>query len=335
MKGFATGTAVVVALIAALTSASAAYATFSGENGRIAFRRYLNEDHTRGAIFTVKPDGSGILQVTHPGPNQVATEPDWSPNGRWIVYTVYPENDEDRSRILKIRPNGSDRRSLASACTGRCLMDGFPAWSPSGRRIAFQRGLGPSVHHNKLAALYVMWADGTHVRRVTQKGVSTFEDARYEDHAPAWAPGGKTLAFERFDRKTDRQAVFTVHVDGTSLRQITPWALDASQPDYSPHGRWILVRTHEASDTAGNIWLFRVKGLQRHRVTHAAAGTAKWLSSSFSPDGTRIQAGRVAIVGGEQQNADVFTLNLDGSGRLNVTNTPNRWESASDWGPKR
>jgi len=162
MKGFATGTAVVVALIAALTSASAAYATFSGENGRIAFRRYLNEDHTRGAIFTVKPDGSGILQVTHPGPNQVATEPDWSPNGRWIVYTVYPENDEDRSRIFKIRPNGSDRRSLASACTGRCLMDGFPAWSPSGRRIAFQRGLGPSVHHNKLAALYVMWADGTH-----------------------------------------------------------------------------------------------------------------------------------------------------------------------------
>ena len=58
--------------------------------------------------------------------------------------------------------------------------------------------------------------------RVTQKGVSTFEDARYEDHAPAWAPGGKTLAFERFDRKTDRQAVFTVHVDGTSLRQLTP-----------------------------------------------------------------------------------------------------------------
>ena len=37
MKGFVTGTAVVVALIAVLTSASAAYATFSGENGRIAF----------------------------------------------------------------------------------------------------------------------------------------------------------------------------------------------------------------------------------------------------------------------------------------------------------
>ena len=77
-----------------------------------------------------------------------------------------------------------------------------------------------------------------------------------------------------------------------------------------------------------------MNGLQRHRVTHAAAGTAKWLSSSFSPDGKRIQAGRVAIVDGEQQNADVFTLNLDGSGRLNVTNTPNRWESASDWGPE-
>ena len=85
--------------------------------GRFRCRRYLNEDHMRGAIFAVKPDGCGILQVTHPGPNQVATEPDWSPGRRWIVYTVYPENDDDRSRILKIRPNGSDRQSLASACT--------------------------------------------------------------------------------------------------------------------------------------------------------------------------------------------------------------------------
>ena len=146
-----------------------------------------------------------------------------------------------------------------------------------------------------------MRRDGTHLHRVTQKGASVTVDSRWEDHAPAWSPNGRQLAFERFDRKRDRQAVFTMHREGTSLKRITPWWLGASQPDYSPNGHWILVRTHESSDTSGNLMLIARTGLQRHKVTHDPAGTAKWQSASFSPDGKKIQAGRTPIVGGEQQ----------------------------------
>ena len=39
--------------------------------------------------------------------------------------------------------------------------DGYPSWSPDGRRIAFLRW------HNDMADVYVMRADGTHVRRLT------------------------------------------------------------------------------------------------------------------------------------------------------------------------
>ena len=39
--------------------------------------------------------------------------------------------------------------------------DGSPSWSPDGRRIAFLR------RHNGMADVYVMRADGTHVRRLT------------------------------------------------------------------------------------------------------------------------------------------------------------------------
>ena len=82
------------------------------------------------------------------------------------------------------------------------------------------------------------------------------------------------------------------------------------------------------------MWLIQRNGLRRHRVTDDPAGTAKWLSASFSPNGRRIQAGRVAIVAGEQQNADVYRMRLDGSSMRNLTNTPNKWESASDWGAR-
>jgi Tol biopolymer transport system component len=59
----------------------------------------------------------------------------------------------------------------------------------------------------------------------------------------------------------------------------------------------------------------------------------KWQSGSFSPNGKKITAGKAPGVG-PAGNADVYVMNIDGSGRRNVTkSTP--WESAPDWGPAR
>src|SRR5215204_4437862 len=35
-------------------------------NGLIVFRRYFDPDQTKGAIFTMNPDGSHVSQITHP-----------------------------------------------------------------------------------------------------------------------------------------------------------------------------------------------------------------------------------------------------------------------------
>ena len=72
--------------VATLLGASAAYATPPGENGRIAYRLWLNDEQTRAAILTIRPDGSDKRWVTHP-PRRVAhVVPDWSADGRWIAY---------------------------------------------------------------------------------------------------------------------------------------------------------------------------------------------------------------------------------------------------------
>lgn len=325
----------LVCVGAMVSTALPAEATPDGENGPIAFRRYTNDDHTRGAIFLVRPDGTGDRQLTHPGSAGVSAEPSVSPNGRWVVYSLYRHGREEQSVIKKIRVNGTDRRNLGQTCTAPCLSDGYPAWAPSGRRIAFQRGLGPRTGRIKMIAVYVMRSDGSHARRVTQLGRDPLVAQRFADEAPTWSPDGKRLAFERFSRAREHQAIFTVRLDGTGLRRITPWWLDASQPDYSPNGRWILFRTRAGSDISGNIQLVRPNGARRHPVTRARAGHGKWLSASFSPDGRRITAGFTRVVDGQQQDADLFVMRLDGSGMRNVTRSPGLWESAPDWGPMR
>jgi TolB protein len=307
--------------ILALAISPLANATVHGPNGRVAFRQYLNTEQTHGAIFTIKPGGTGLHQVTHPVRGVITTEPDWSPNGRWIVYH---REKQQRTQVFKIRANGSHRTILSKRSS-------FPAWSPDGKRIAVQRdscGSGPT----NLLTVYVMRADGTHVRRVTQPGATCASPHRFESHAPQWAPSGNRLAFERLDHNREKHAVFTTRLDGTGARRLTPWRMDASQPDWSPNGRWIAFRTQEQSETRGNIALVHPNGTGRHLITHGG-DTHKWLSCSFSPNGNRITAARAPGFGAAG-NADVYTMNVDGSDRKNVTHS-SAWESAPDWGSRR
>jgi len=324
-------TTVSVAAAAVLALPLPAAATVDGDKGRIAFRGYLNNAQTRGAIFTIRSNGSWKHQLTHPPKGVITSEPDWSPNGHWVVYH---RQANDVSRIFKIRTNGTHRTYLSQTCKKECTTQNgsFPAWSPHGKRIAFQRdscGTGAT----NLLTIYVMRANGTHVRRVTQKNATCANPHRSESHAPQWAPNGNRLTFERLNYNRELQAVFTVRLDGTGSRRLTPWRMDASQPDWSPNGRWIAFRTHEQSDTIGHIALVHPDGTGLHLITHGG-NKHKWLSCSFSPNGNRITAARVPG-SGQTDNADVYTMRLDGSARLNLTHSPGIWESAPDWGPRR
>jgi TolB protein len=270
--------------------------------------------------------------VTHSKPSQLATEPDWSPSGRWIVYQVAQRGDLDRSRLYKIHPDGSDRTFIDHSCQAPCRSDGFAQWSPHGGRIAFQRQFGPASDPTSLVALYLMRVNGAHVRQVTHRGADPLVDHRFRDAGPTWSPTATRLAFERIDGDTDHHAICTVRVDGTGLRRITPWGLDAAQPDWSPNGRWILFHSRAESDDSGNVWLVHPDGTDLHQVTHTAPGTGKWGSGSFAPNGRKIVNSRSPGVG-SAGNADVYVMRLDGSHLRNLT-ASGTFESAPDWGPR-
>jgi TolB protein len=276
----------------------------------------------QAAIFTVDPNGTSERQLTHPGRHRWTTEPNWSPSGRWIVYDVQRHADPENARIFKIRANGTHRHSLDRSCTAPCLSDTFPAWSPGGRRIVFGRALGPSVGTNNVGAIVVMAANGSHVRRITQRGADPSTEQPYTDDDPTWSPKGGRIAFQRIRRSDKRHAIFTVRVDGSGARRLTPWTLDCSSPDWAPGGRWIAFRTHENSDRRGDIGLVRPQGTHLHLITQ---DRSKWGLLSFSPDG------RIAAT---QEGVDIYEMRRDGSDvRLVVGG--NATDGVPGWGPRR
>jgi TolB protein len=319
MRRFAGAISVLATTSVVLFAAQPAYGTFPGKNGRIAFRRQLGEH--RAAIFTVNPDGTHERQLTNPPRRTWTTEPNWSPSGRWIVYNLWRHADQDNARIFKIRPNGTHRTALDSSCAIPCETDSFPAWSPSGTRIVFGRGLGPSLGTMNLRAIFIMRTDGSHVRQLTQVGADLSTPSPYEDDHPSWSPDGTRIAFQRRRQTDDSHAIFTVRLDGTHLRRLTPWKLDCAFPDWSPSGRWIALHTDENSDVRGAIGLVRPSGKHLHLITRRRP---RWGLLSFSPDGRQIAS---------DQEGDLYRMRVNGSHVRLVVDTP-KGEGIPGWGPR-
>ena len=122
-------------------------------------------------------------QITYLTTSAISNEnfPSWSPKGDRIAFTSDRDGDFE---IYSMRTDGTDVKRLTHTPGN----DAHSAWSPDGLWIAFtsERGhfkdetaLHPSQRQT-YGDLYVMRADGTDVRRLT--------DDQFEEGTPSWIP---------------------------------------------------------------------------------------------------------------------------------------------------
>lgn len=328
---------IVLALWLVLPAAPA-QATFPDKNGRIAFRGFLNEDRSSGAVFTINPDGSGKRQVTFPEEGFVDRNPDISPDGRRIAFE---REGPDYDEVFVVDVDGSDltwltRHGPADFCfelSGTC--SGSPAWTPDGRHIVFKSARGPVVDgYVELQALFIMRADGTHVRQLTQLATPRLG----EDSDPQVSPDGRRIVFERRNVRTAQPeggiALWILNLRTGRERRITPYALSAGDtPDWSPDGKRILFHNNQAQEpnVSANLYTVRPNGRGLKQLTFEEGGAVNYLGSSYSPDGRFIVVGRRPATGGV--NADIFIMRADGSGIRPLTQTV-LYDSYPDWGPR-
>ena len=117
----------------------------------------------------MKPDGSALERLTDsPAYDDQAA---FSPDGSQLVFVSTRSSGTANVWTMDLRT----RR--AKAVTSGPGGDFRPAWSPDGRWIAFSSGRGsdmPFAHgrweHLQLADLYVVHADGSGLKRITEHG---------------------------------------------------------------------------------------------------------------------------------------------------------------------
>ena len=126
--------------------------SWSPEGSRIAFVSNRATDGESGQfIYVINADGSDVRQLSH---ENWSVQPDWSHDGRMIVYSG---NDD-----IQIVPTDGSEPSVN--LTNSPVKDWQPTWSPDGSKIAWLSGMDGKWN------IFVMNADGSHVLQLTDNG---------------------------------------------------------------------------------------------------------------------------------------------------------------------
>src|SRR5262245_7946383 len=216
-------------------------------------------------------------------------------NGR-LAYAVFVHRQNE---IFTIGPRGRGKQRLTH--NNHCDM--HPAWSPSGRRIAFTSCRNPG-------GIFLMRANGTHSRLAIEG------DAFW----PAWSPSGRRIVFGCYDGNDFE--ICTIRRDGTHRRQVTDNDADDQFPEWSSRGRIGYTSTADGDE---EIYTIKPNGADRRQLTHNATGD---FGPAFSPSGTRIVYAADLATG-----SDLYIKPVAGGPRRAVTHSSTRFEDIHSWSP--
>ena len=273
------------------------------------------------AVFAVldRPARSRTASPASAAPSSPAAEP--TPSRIAFVAGVYkpsPSGSFLETELYVMNADGSGKRRLVRSPSGRALS---PLWSPDGRKLAFEKTLGPSVGQCAVCndEIFVMNADGSGQRNLTS-------NVGY-DGVPAWSPDGQTIAFASARDKSSVPTLAVMNADGSGRRSVLQDEAGAWAPAWSPDGgRIAFERVVGGVGNDRDVEVFVVNddgsGLLNLTRTPGADHSATW-----SPDGRRI-----AFVSYRDGHPAIYVMNADGTAQRKLTRT-RQSEGSPAWSP--
>jgi TolB protein len=266
--------------------------SWSPDGKRIVFARLRTATDPRSgaccvtlgsALYVVNVDGGGLRRIAGSGRR---FDPAWSPDGRWIAFTL-------GKRIWLEHPDGSGAHPLLRDTADQSAA----TWSPDGRRIAFLRDC------RRTCQVEIVDRDGSHPRRVVSRADSY--------GGASWSPDGRRLVF---GRDLD---IWVVNVDGSHLRALTRDAAKRGaafyEPAWSPDGKRIVFHS------GAGLLVMNASGAFIQLITRSPSEFEQDTHPQWSPDG------RLIVFSGSRggsTDARIYVVTPDGRRLRRVTSAP-------------
>ena len=269
---------------------------FTGKPGpyltKIAFVSDRDEPRVK-EIYTMDFDGESQRRVT--SSHTLSLGPDWSPDGKRIVYQSY---EKDTPGVFLVNRDGTDKVRVPL----KTELNASPSFSPDGKTIAFCG----SVKGNP--EIFTVHADGSELKRLTENVAI--------DATPRWSPNGRELAFT--SNRQGSPQIYMMDLEGANVRRVSPAGNWNDEASFSPDGGRIAFACRNDGD-----FQICVMDLGSGRTLQISDGPGAHESPTWSPDGTKVAW---EVMRGS--STQIAVANADGSNMRIVTSAGNNFSPA-------
>jgi Tol biopolymer transport system component len=296
-----------------MVSGVPAQAAFPGTNGAIAF--VSDRDGTQ-QVYRMKADGSGERRLTDAA--GLNTHPDWSANGKKIVFLNCPDTTGETCAGGIYRMNAAGSREVLLERNSNF----YPSWFPTSNKIAFKSYGDRPEGWGIYAMTFDAKGNPTGTTLLTNNG-----------DCPEVSPDGTKIAFLS-SREEGQGGVLSVMRAAPESAANQPVSLGVSlgpcgtndTHDWSPDGKKIAyTQSGSIEESTTDIWVMNADGTGKTNITKTPDAWEQ--GPAFSPDGTKI-----AFSGHRDGNYDIWKMGADGSDPTRLTDSPGA-EYDPDWRP--